>query len=107
MKRLNVGGGITITKDGLYRSIMDDMGVELIGSIRKYVGTGLEPHIVFDNLDFRILANVILQNHRNSYMHWIAHFLTFDSLTGSALKSLMTQSLRRPMWKTLSKLSIC
>ena len=29
-----------------YRSIMDDMGAEHIGSIRKYVGTGLEPRIL-------------------------------------------------------------
>ena len=83
MKRLNVGG-ITVTRDG-YRLIMDDMGAELIGSIRKYVGTGLEPRIVFDNLDFKILANVILQNHRNSDMHWIAHFLTFDRVSSENL----------------------
>ena len=61
---------------------MDDMGAELIGSIQKYVGTGLEPRIVFDNLDFKILANLILQNHKNSDMdHWIAHFLTFDRVS--------------------------
>ena len=83
MKRLNVGG-ITVTRDG-YCSIMDDMGAELIGSIRKYVGTGLEPRIVFDNLDFKILANVILQNHRNSDMHWIAHFQTFDRVSSENL----------------------
>ena len=64
---------------------MDDMGAKLIGSIRKYVGTCLEPCIVFDNLDFKILANVILQNHRNSDMHWIAHFLTFDRVSSENL----------------------
>ncbi|XP_044180297.1 uncharacterized protein LOC114947031 isoform X3 [Acropora millepora] len=64
---------------------MDDMGAKLIGSIRKYIGTGLEPRIVFDNLDFKILANVILQNHRNSDMHWIAHFLTFERVSSENL----------------------
>lgn len=61
------------------------MGAKFIGSIRKYIGTGLEPRIVFDNLDFKILANVILQNHRNSDMHWIAHFLTFDRVSSENL----------------------
>lgn len=82
--KINVGG-ITITRDG-YRLIMDDMGAELIGSIRKKLcWYGLEPCIVFDNLDFKILANVILQNHRNSDMHWIAHFLTFDRVSSENL----------------------
>lgn len=81
--KINVGGN-NITRDG-YGLIMDDMGAKLIGSIRKYVGTGLEPCIVFDNLDFKILANVILQNHRNSHMHWIAHFLTFDRVSSENL----------------------
>ena len=81
--KINVGG-ISITRDG-YRLIMDDMGAKLIGSIRKYVATGLEPCIVFDNLDFKILANVILQNHRNSDMHWTAHFLTFDRVSSENL----------------------
>jgi len=83
MKRLNKGG-ITVRRDG-YRTIMDDMGADLIQSIRKNVAAGLEPRIVFDNLDFKILANVILQNHRNSDMHWIAHFLTFDRVSSKNL----------------------
>ncbi len=83
MKRLNKGG-ITVTRDG-YRSIMDDMGDDLIQSVRKNVAAGLEPRIVFDNLDFKVLANVILQNHRNSDMHWIAHFLTFDRVNSKDL----------------------
>ena len=83
MKRLN-REGITVTRDG-YRTIMDDMRAELIGSVREKVTAGLEPRIVFDNLDFRILANVILQNHRNSDMHWITHFLTFDRVSSPNL----------------------
>ena len=59
--------------------------LELIGTVRKNVLAGLEPRIVFDNLDFRILVNIILQNHRNSDKHWIAHFLTFDRVSSQHL----------------------
>lgn len=83
MKRLNTEG-IAVTRDG-YRSIMDDMGSELIGSVRKNVMAGREPRMVFDNLDFKILVNIILQNHRNSDMHWIAHFITFDRVPSQHL----------------------
>ena len=34
--------------------------------------------MVFDNFDYKILANIILPNHKNSDMHWIAQFMTFD-----------------------------
>ena len=63
--------GVTVSRDG-YQAIMDDLGSELI------VSAGLEPRITFDNLDFKVLVYIILQNHRNSDKHWIAHFLTFD-----------------------------
>ena len=36
------------------------------------------PRLFFDNLDFKILVNIILQNRRPSDMHWIAHYVTFD-----------------------------
>ena len=36
------------------------------------------PRLFFDNLDFKILVNIILQNHRPSDMHWIVHYVTFD-----------------------------
>ena len=83
MKRLHEEG-ITVSRDG-YRAIMDDLGAELIGSVRKHVIAGLEPRITFDNLDFKVLVNIILQNHRNSDMHWIAHFLTFDRVPSQNL----------------------
>ena len=41
MKRLN-RMGITVTRDG-YRTIMDDMGADLIDRVRKNVAAGLEP----------------------------------------------------------------
>ena len=83
MKRLHEEG-ITIPRDG-YRAIMDDLCAELIGSVRKHVIAGLEPRITFDNLDFKVLVSIILQNHRNSDMHWTAHFLTFDRVPSKHL----------------------
>ena len=83
MKRLHEEG-ITVSRD-VYRAIMDDLGAELIGSVRKHVIAGLEPRITFDNVDFKVLVKIILQNHRNSDMHWIAHFLTFDRVPSEHL----------------------
>ncbi len=41
--------------------------------------------MVFDNFDFKVLANIILRNHRNSDMHWIAHYVTFDRISSTHL----------------------
>lgn len=76
--------GITVTRDG-YRTIMDDIGADLIGHVRQNIAAGHEPRIIFDNLDFKILVNIILTNHRNSDHHWIAHFLTFDRVSSQNL----------------------
>ena len=76
--------GITVTRDG-YRTIMDDIGADLIGHVRQNIAAGQEPRIIFDNLDFKILVNIILTNHRNSDHHWIAHFLTFDRVSSQNL----------------------
>ena len=64
---------------------MDDMGSDLLDRVRKNIAVGLESQIVFDNLDFKILVNIILTNHRNSDHHWIAHFLTFDRVSSQNL----------------------
>lgn len=76
--------GIAVTREG-YRTIMDDMGSDLLDRVRKNIAVGLEPRIVFDNLDFKILVNIILTNHRNSDHHWIAHFVTFDRVSSQNL----------------------
>ena len=47
--------------------------------------SGKEVRVVFDNFDFRVLANIILCNHRNSDMHWIAHYITFDRVPSNHL----------------------
>ena len=49
------------------------------------VDSGQELRVVFDNFDFRILTNIILRNHRNSHMHWIAQYVTFDRVPPSHL----------------------
>lgn len=82
--------GIAVTRDG-YRTIMDDMGADLIDRVRKNIAAGLEPRIVFDNLDFKILVNIILTNHRNSDHHWIAHFLTFNRVSSQNLDDSVPQ----------------
>ena len=57
---------------------MDGIGANLIEGVRDSIAAGKEIRVVFDNIEFKILVNFILQNHRNSDMHWIAHFITFD-----------------------------
>ena len=69
--------GITQTREG-YRTIMDDIGDDLTSTIATQMSAGRQLRICFDNIDFRILVNIILKNHQNSDKHWIAHYLTFD-----------------------------
>ena len=60
------------------RNMMDSLGSNLASVVKAHVESGQDLRVVFDNLDFRILANIILRNHRNSDMHWIAHYVTFE-----------------------------
>ena len=64
---------------------MDDLGSNLSSIIKAKVDSGQELRVVFDNFDFRILTNIILRNHRNSDMHWIAQYVTFDRVPSSHL----------------------
>lgn len=47
--------------------------------------SSMELRATFDNFDFKILANVILKNHRNYDFHWITHYLTFDRISSAGL----------------------
>ena len=47
--------------------------------------SSMELRATFDNFDFKILANVILKNHRNSDFYWITHYLTFDRISSAGL----------------------
>jgi hypothetical protein len=64
---------------------MDDVGGDLRNEIKQLVKTEGRPRMVFDNFDFKILANIILPNHQNSDMHWIAQFMTFDRFPSDLL----------------------
>lgn len=64
---------------------MDSLGSNLASVVKAHVESGQDLRVVFDNLDFRILANIILRNHRNSDMHWIAHYVTFERVSSRHL----------------------
>lgn len=67
------------------RNIMDSLGSNLASVVKAHVESGQDLRVVFDNLDFRIPANIILRNHRNSDMHWIAHYVTFERVSSRHL----------------------
>ena len=69
--------GITQSRES-FRNIMDDVASDLKNEMKELVKSKGKPQMVFDNFDFKILANIVLPNHRNSDMHWIAQFMTFD-----------------------------
>jgi len=64
---------------------MDSLGSNLTAVIKAKVESGQDMRVVFDNFDFRVLANIILRNHRNSDMHWIAQYITFDRVPSQHL----------------------
>jgi hypothetical protein len=76
--------GITQTRKS-FVNLMDDAGGNLIDDLKKLVSTEGQLRIVFDNFDFKILANIILRNHRNSNMHWIGHYVKFDLIPSDHL----------------------
>ena len=82
-ERLNKSG-ITQSRES-FRNIMDNLGSNLSSIIKAKVDSGQELRVVFDNFDFRILTNIILCNHRNSDMHWIAQHVPFDRVPSSHL----------------------
>ena len=67
------------------RNMMDSLGSNLASVVKANVESGQDLRVVFDNLDFRILANIILRNHRNSDMNWIAHYVTFERVSSRHL----------------------
>ncbi|XP_044167178.1 uncharacterized protein LOC114977615 [Acropora millepora] len=82
-ERLNKSG-ITQSRES-FHNIRDDLGSNLSSIIKAKVDSGQELRVVFDNFDVRILTNIILCNHRNSDMHWIAQYVTFDRVPSSHL----------------------
>ena len=64
---------------------MDDIGADLKNTIANQLSAGRQFRVCFDNMDFRVLVNIILKNHQNSDKHWIAHYLTFDRVSCQGL----------------------
>ena len=60
--------GVTQTRES-YRLIMDDIGGDLKNTIANQISAGQQLRICFDNMDFRVLVNIILKNHQNSDKH--------------------------------------
>lgn len=83
MQRFNNEGIVQSTDS--YRCMMDDIGSNLTEAIRKEVLLGHECRVFFDNIDFKVLVNILLKNHRNSDVHWIAQYLTFDRVPSTGL----------------------
>ena len=68
-----------------HNNIIDDVGKDLVLTIRQELMNGQPLCIIFDNMDFRILTNIMLKNNRNSDIHWIGHFVTFDCVKSDHL----------------------
>ena len=65
---------------------MDDAGSDCESSIRHLILQEKKSlRIVFDNFDFNILANIMLKNHQNSDIHWMAQYCTFDRFSSANL----------------------
>ena len=58
--------------------MIDGLGSDLTSVIKAKIESGLEMRLVSDNFDFRIFANILLRDHRNSDVQWIAQYVTFD-----------------------------
>ena len=64
---------------------MDSVGGDIKSEVKQGFQTKSSLRIVFDNLDFTVLANITLKSHRNSEMHCIGHYVTFDRVPSSHL----------------------
>ena len=76
--------GVTQSRDSLL-NIMDSVAGDIKSEVKQVLQTNSSLRIVFDNLDFTVLANIILKSNRNSDMHWIGHYVTFDRVPSSHL----------------------
>lgn len=47
--------------------------------------SAMELRVTFDNFDFKMLANIVLKNHRNSDFHWITQYFTFSRVSSAHL----------------------
>ena len=73
---------ITQTRES-YRLIIDDIGADLKNTVANQLSAGRQFRVCFDNMDFRVLVNIILI--QNSDKQWIAHYLTFHKVSCQGL----------------------
>ena len=64
--------------------MIDDIGADLMNGVQNQI-SGCQLHVCYENIDFRILVNIILKNHQNSNDHWIAQYITFDRVPSDGL----------------------
>lgn len=65
---------------------MDSIGNGLVGNVRRSIqDNNLEMRVTFDNFDFKMLANIIMKNHKNSDFHWIVQYLCFERIPSSGM----------------------
>ena len=53
--------------------------------LKKMIKEGKEIRWTFDNFDFNILTNIVISGYKNSDMHWICQYITFDRIPSSHL----------------------
>ena len=76
--------GVSQTRSA-YSLTISAISDNLLPEVRKMVSKGHEIRVVFDNFDFKVLANIMLSNHQNSDYHWIAQYITFDRVSSKDL----------------------
>lgn len=76
--------GVSQTRSA-YSLTISAISDNLVPEVRKMVSKGHEIRVVFDNFDFKVLANIMLSNHQNSDYHWIALYITFDRVSSKDL----------------------
>ena len=65
--------------------MIDDIGADMVNGVQNQISAGRQLRVCYDNIDFRILVNIILKNHQNSDNHWIAQYITFDRVPSDGL----------------------
>jgi hypothetical protein len=68
-----------------FRNILDDLQDGVADYIKRMVKEGKEIRWTFENFDFRILTNIVISGYKNSDMHWICQYITFDRVPSSHL----------------------
>lgn len=61
------------------------------------INEGRELRVSFDNFDFRILTNIIINGYQNSDMHWTCQYITFNRVSSDQLDNT------RPLVQDITK----